>query len=246
MAEPTPAVIPPPFAALPGDHPAQAYGALPARDLVRRVQQASDDPRQADSEWVFAAFYHRYAGFLGRVVARQLGRLHDAAAQEIVHDALLDFFVHSRRFDADRAPDDDACEGNIRRYLMSLVRWKASDARAFHQSIGAHAAEDRVLDHHLNEQTRAGAPDEARREATAEPSPRARRAEHWIGALSERDADIFRTYFLDDHPGQKSARLPAGVVETLMKKYGCTDSNIRFLKGRLLREFKAYVSQTDD
>jgi RNA polymerase sigma factor (sigma-70 family) len=227
------------LASLPGDHPAQAYATLPARELVRLVQYAGDHPHHPETQVIFTAFYHRYGPYLVSVVARQLGPLHDRSGlQEVVHDAFLDFFAKSRRFDPDLTTDDTVCDQNLRSYLAKLANWKAGDARSFQQSIGAHATEHETLDARLNSPHQSGAPETARIEPAAMQTERARRVAEWIGTLPPREEDILRTYVLDDNPGQKSGRLPEGVARALAKKYGVTTSNIRHLKLKLFREFR--------
>lgn len=239
MAEFSPPAAELPLASLSRDHPAQIFAALPARDLVKLVQRTDENPHAPATQAILTAFYYRYGPYLVTVVAHKLGPLCDRSGlQEVVHDAFLEFFQKSRRFDADLAPDDAACDQNLRAYLAQLANWKASDARAFQQSLGAHAVDGETLDGYANASLRAGAPDSVRTEPPAEYTERVRQVAEWIGSLREIEAEVLRTYFLDDHLGQKSDRLPEGIAQQLAAKFGVTTSNIRHIKLKLLRQLR--------
>ncbi len=235
----------PPLKSLPRDHPAQRLAALSARELVKLVQRADENPQAPETQLVLTAFYHRYGPYLVTVVAHKLGPLDDRSGlQEVVHDVFLEFFQKSRRFDLNLTPDDASCDRNLRGYLARLANWKASDARAFQQSLGAHAVEAHILDGHMNRPLQAGAPDSMRTEAPAMGADKIHRVAEWIGSLSDMEADVLRTYFLDDHPGQKSDRLPEGIAEQLAAKYDVTTSNIRHIKMKLLRQLREQFGDT--
>lgn len=245
MLEPPTSTPEPPIASLPPGHPAQVFAALPARDLVRLVQRAEENPHAPETQFMLTAFYHRYGPYLVTVVAHRLGPLCDRSGlQEVVHDAFLEFFRKSRRFDPGLAPDDVACDRNLRAYLAQLANWKASDARGFQQSLGLHAADDQTLDAHANRSLQGGVPDLAQTEAPRSDFDKIERVAAWIGSLREIEADVLRTYFLDDHLGQKSGRMPEGVAAELAGKYGVTTSNIRHIKLKLLRRVREQFGES--
>lgn len=223
-----------PLASLPADHPAQAYAALPARELIRAVQLAGQNQAHPESQVIFAAFYYRYYPYLMTVVSNQLGFLTDRSGiPEIIHDAFRAFFEKCARFDRLLAPDDAACDMNIRSYLARLARWKASDARSFQKSFGADAVAPADFETLLNQSSPLPV-----RDATEADPPQASLVSVWIDSLPPMHADVLRTYFLDDHAGQKSDRLPEGIARALAEKYQTTTSNIRHIKLKLLREMR--------
>lgn len=229
-----------PLAGLPPNHPAQVVGGLPVRDFIPLLQSASDHPAEPAAQMIFTAFYHRYGPWLLRVAFSRFGLGRDpSAAQEVVNDTLLAFFQQSRRFDLSRTPDNDLAERNLRAYLIQLARWQANQTRPFHASVGAHAADEKVIDFHPAPPIADGeAPPEDRSAATQR-----QRVEDWIHSLSNRDADVLRTYYLDDHAGRESDRLPSGTAEALAAKYGVTPSNLRHLKAKLLRQLREHLAQ---
>ncbi len=226
-----------PLPQLPADHPAQVYAALPTRELVNLVQRASGDRTAIASQAVFQAFYYKYFNYLAAVVSNSLGFLHDRdGIQEIVHDALVAFFQASSKFDLGFAPDDVGCDRLVRSYLGRLAKWKANHARSFQKSFGAHVLDLEELDACMNESIHAGAPVSALRDEQRADDPRIERVRRWFETLRDVEQDILRTYFLDDHSGQKSSRLPGGVARRLAEKHRVTTSNIRHLKLKLRRQ----------
>lgn len=228
-----------PLASLSRDHPAQVFAALSARELVKLVQGANQNPHAPEAQLVLTAFYHRYGPNLVAVVGRVLGPLCDRSSlQEVVHDTFLHFFQRSAEFDPERAPDDDACDHNLRAYLAQLATWKARDSAAFHRSLGADAVDGATLDHHANRTLLAGAPDAVRTDPLASSTERISRVAEWLASLDDMEAEVLRTYYLDDHLGQKSDRLPVGVAQKIAAQYGVTTSAIRHVKLKLVRQFR--------
>lgn len=231
MADSPPAEAPLPT--LPPDHPAQAYAGLPAPDLVRHVHQASADLDAPSAQIVFTAFYHRYFRYLMTVVGNSLQLVRDPSAiQEIVDDALAAFFRTSAKFDLSHARDPAGCDLLVRTYLGRLAKWKANHARSFQNSFSASVPDIAAIEAHLQANTNEG---------QGESSPPASSVEQvtlWLASLPERDCDVIRTYFLDDHPGQKSGRLPDGVATDLAERHGTTPENIRQIKRRLILEIR--------
>jgi len=226
---------------LPVAHPAQAYAALPIRELIAAVQRAGADRTAAGTQAVFAALYFRYFPYLFTVVSNSLGFIHDRdGIQEIVDDALAAFFRASGQFRFESAPDEAGCDRQVRSYLGRLARWKASRARSFQRSFGADVIDLAELDERWHEDARFGAP--AADEDAAEPAddPRTGRITQWLESLREMERDVLRTYFLDDHAGRKSSRLPGGVALRLAQKHGVTPSNIRHLKRKLQRQLREH------
>ncbi len=128
MRDPASQPAEPALAELPHGHPAQAFAALPAGDLVRKIQEAQRNPNAPDSEAALTAFYHRYGPALVTVAVRALGSLCDRSdLQEVVHDTILQFVDKSSDFAIDRAESDEACDRNLRAYLAQLATWRARD-----------------------------------------------------------------------------------------------------------------------
>lgn len=230
-----------PLPQLPAAHPAQAYAALPIQELITAVQRARADRTAAGTQAVFAALYHKYYPYLFTVVSNSLGFIYDRdGIQEIVDDALAAFFRANGQFRFESAADEAGCDRQVRSYLGRLARWKASRARSFQKSFGADAIDLDKLDERLHDGARFGAP--APDEAAAEPAddPRAARMSQWLESLREVERDVLRTYFLDDHAGRKSSRLPGGVAQRLADKHGVTPSNIRHLKLKLQRKLREH------
>jgi hypothetical protein len=94
----SPASTEPALSQLSEDHPAQAYGALPARELLNFVQIASNQLNDREAQTVFTAFYYRYFPYLYTVVSNSLGVVYDRdAQQEIIDDVLAAFFRASHK-----------------------------------------------------------------------------------------------------------------------------------------------------
>lgn len=214
-----------------------------ARDLVRLVQTATGDPGSRESQVVFEAFYERYSRYVATVVTRYLGHLVDrTGVAEVVHDVFLAFFQDSQRFDVERTADDDTCDRNLRTYLALLAKWKATDARAFQQSFGANAADSQTVEMHLQSRDAGGVPDSSKRDVSMPPSEELLRIVEWLESLPERDQDVLRAYYCDDHAGQKSDRLPEEVTRRLAEKYNITPANLRKIKAKWLAEARAKFS----
>lgn len=233
-----PLTVAAPLPQLPADHPAQTLAALPASDLIARVQAAGRESlTHPQSQVVFAALYYRYAPYLRRVVRHALGFVHDRdAVQEIVDDALAAFFRASGKFQLARARDDTGCDHLVRAYLAQLARWKTSRASSFQRSFGTDVLDLEELDRRLSALAHPGRADD---DADPIDDPRAARVTHWFESLREVERDVVRTYFYDDHAGRKSDRLPDGVAQALAAKHGVTPSNIRHLKRKLQRQLRA-------
>ena len=230
-----------PLPQLPAAHPAQAYAALPIQELIAAVQRARADRTAAGTQAVFASLYYRYFPYLFTVVSNSLGFIYDRdGIQEIVDDALAAFFRASGQFRFESTADEAGCDRQVRSYLGRLARWKASRARSFQKSFGADVIDLDELDARLNDGARFGAP--GADEAAAEPAddPRVARMSQWLESLREVERDVLRTYFLDDHAGRKSSRLPGGVAQRLAHKHGVTPSNIRHLKLKLQRKLREH------
>jgi len=228
-----------PLAQLPADHPAQSYAALPARELVRLIQSASSQRTEAVTQDIFTALYYRYYGYLFTVVSNSLGFIHDRdGIREIVDDAFAGFFRASPKFNLALAPDDAGCDQLVRSYLGKLAKWKASDARSFQKSFGADVLEIKVLEEHMNQGAQSGVSPWADDAEEKPADPRAERVSNWLSSLREVQRDVLRTYFLDDHPGRKSGKLPGGVAQSLAEKHNTTTSNIRHIKLKLQEQMR--------
>lgn len=213
-----------PLESLPADHPAQAYGALSARELLRFVQEASGRLDHPETQVVYTAFYHRYYRYLMTVVTNKLGFVRDEnAIREIVHDALAAFFRRCGKFDLSRAKDDVGVDRLVRVYLARLAKWKAENARSFERSFSRDGDDGEFLERMtIPEQT------------DSVPGRDVRAVTEWIESLRPVDQDVLRAYFLDDVAGRKSDRLPSGVAEEIARRHGVTTSAIRHIKRKLL------------
>lgn len=235
-----PASTEPPLRQLPEDHPAQAYGGLPARELLRFVQLGATNLQEPETQTIFAAFYYRYFPYLYTVVANSLGSVYNANAQEeIVNDTLAAFFRASHRLRLPETATDEGCDQIVCSYLGKLATWKAGDARSFHQSFGQGDLDTEQIEAHLNAELLKG--HGGGEEADAETAPDQRAVEAvsaWMATLREVERDVIRTYFLDDHAGRKSARLPDGIAKGLADKHHTTPSNIRHLKLKLEKQIR--------
>lgn len=230
-----------PLPQLPAAHPAQAYAALPIQELLAAVQRAGSDRTAAGSQAVFAALYYRYYAYLFTVVSNSLGFICDRdGIQEIVDDALAAFFRASDKFRFATAPDEANYDRQVRSYLGQLARWKAGRARSFQKSFGADAIDLDELDARLNDCARFGQPGAEDAAAAPADDPRIEHMTSWLESLREIERDVLRTYFLDDHAGRKSSRLPGGVALRLAQKHGVTPSNIRHLKLKLARQMREH------
>ncbi len=236
----SPASTEPVLSQLPEDHPAQAYGALPARELLALVQLAGSQRDDREAQTIFTAFYYRYFSYLYTVISNSLGVVHDRdAQQEIIDDALAAFFRASHKLTLPAVSDED-CDRIIRAYLGNLANWKASDARSFQKTFGRIVIDADELDARINRDALVGhdahsfvalkhdAPEAAHIQAVGQ----------WLATLREVERDVLRTYFIDDHAGRKSNRLPDGVAALLAKKHQTTTSNIRHLKSKLETQFR--------
>lgn len=188
---------------------------------------------------VLTAFYNRYYGYLFTVVTSTLKTIYDPdAIREVIHDALIAFLQKAYSFKFPANADDTTCDKLIRVYLGQLATWKARDARGFQMSFGRDTIEAEELEKQLNSVTQVGY---AGTNVKSAPEKEARLAavEAWMSSLSPLESDVVRTYFLDDHAGQKSARLPDGVAQQLAKKHQTTEPNLRYQKSKLQKVFEA-------
>jgi hypothetical protein len=228
----------PPLPDLPANHCAQAYGGLPARQLLEAVQMAAADIDDPETQVIFTAFYHRYRRYLCTIVKNALGRVYDGDAQnEIVDDALAAFFRASNKLKLPAAKDDATCDLIVRSYLGRLAKWKAGAARSFQQSFGRDVIDEEALAVRLQKIADTGYNGTAIISETDD-RPVLSAVELWMSSLSDLESDVIRTYFLDDYPGQKSDRLPDGVALLLAKKYHTTTSNLRHIKSKLETSFR--------
>jgi hypothetical protein len=223
------------------DHPAQAYAAQPAKELLNLVQIAGtqlDDPL---AQTIYTAFYHRYFPYLHTVVSNSLGFVYDRdAQQEIIDDALAAFFRASHKLVLPDNVSDESCDRIIRAYLGQLAKWKASDARSFQTAFGRVVIDAEALETKLNAAARiAVAPRPDSKDAVDVPDDsRVKAVREWMDSLRDIERDVLRTYFIDTHAGQKSSRLPDGVADRLARKYATTTSNIRHLKTKLEKQVR--------
>ena len=232
----SPASTEPALSQLSEDHPAQAYGALPARELLNFVQIASSQTDDREAQTIYTAFYYRYFPYLYTVVSNSLGIVYDRdAQQEIIDDSLAAFFRASHKLTLPAAESDDGCDRIIRAYLGNLANWKASDARSFQKTFGQVVIDADELDARINRDALAGhdSHSPAKVEHDAPEKPHIQAVDQWMATLREVERDVLRTYFIDDHAGRKSRRLPDGVATLLATKHKTTTSNIRHLKSKL-------------
>lgn len=228
-----------PSTQLPDDHPAQALGVLSSTRLLELVQQARDRRDHPQTQVIFTAFYYRYYGYLFTVVSNAFRCVRDPSAiSETVDDTFAAFFRASAKCDVSSAQDEDGADRIIRSYLGKLANWKASDARSFQHSFGADALDLDAIDAILSKQAEFGARESMRTELPPPNEGLVDEVGAWIASLRPVQQDVLRTYFLDDHLGRKSGRLPDGIAQSLATKHNVTTSAIRYIKINLQREMR--------
>lgn len=203
--------------------PSEPLEQMSARELVRRVQQAMSRSDYPGRQQVFRTFVIRLRPFVLSVLARLPAlRASGVELEDAAQMVFVDFFRHCLSFDPDRAPSDFECEVNLRTFLAQRARWVASACWRNRSRVPSEPMES---------------DDIAATEAQEESVNRAAlQLGQWLDSLPAREQDIFRAYFLDDHPGRKGDRLPASVVSALCRTYKVTPSNLRHIKLKLMKQ----------
>jgi hypothetical protein len=230
-----------PFTHLDDDHPAQELGRLTPSKLLAKIQEAQHHRDHPRTQVVFMAFYHRYYAYLVKVVSNALVvvQINDRdCIQEIVDDALAAFFRASVKCRVPATADEDVADRIIRSYIGRLAKWKAFDALSFQLAFGKGNLDLEEIDEYVAKQAECGVRDWAKKESEAPDERVVTAIAAWMATLKSVQQDVLRTYFLDDHLGRKSGRLPGGIAQLLAKKHNVTTSAIRYMKINLKQEMR--------
>lgn len=230
MSQPLPRMAEPPAPSAYAIQP--DFAALSAPALLQFLQTVSISRDHPQAQAVFGAFYARYARYVTYMVAkRSFPAPSPADTEEIVADTFLRFFDSCVRFDPGDC-DSGACDLKLKAYLgtaasrLSLDRFRASRNRIIEIPTDVPGLSNFAE------------PSADERDTDTPPPPSHAVIAAWMDTLRPLERDVLRTYFLDDHLGQKSSRLPDGVAEALATRYGTTPENLRQIKRKLLRQLR--------
>lgn len=228
-----------PLPDLSADDPAQAFGGLPASRLIKLVQAANGDPQHPEADTILRAFFHRYQRYVMAVVIHKLRWNRDPDLRAgLVNSTFLEFFSECGDFDADLAPSDWAGEGNVKRFLATRAKWLVLKYFRDQRANPLVAVDPDKLPEPAADKSGPALPDDD----VPDESELHARVLAWKDTLPVRERDIIDAYYNDLHERQKADRLPTAVVATLKKRYGITDSAIRHIKKRLLRQAQEFLT----